>query len=139
MAHFDDIYKSNKDVDKVYSRVNEMFNLGIDEQIEHLNCRFESLHEIIDLVNQTKYYSLTIDNKDLNFQDRSGLFEVLIKFIDNKIANIPTELEELEKERKSRDFDDYRHFYDTEALSEKEGILVNTRKILLKEYRKITN
>jgi hypothetical protein len=123
------------ETNKVYLKINDKFKLDIEQQLRGSGYRFGAFHEIIDLVNDTKYFSIEIENTDLNFQDRDGLFEVLIKFIDKEIANIPNELEDLESQRSARDFDDYRHFYDTEALSEKEHKLSQIKKALVKNFR----
>jgi hypothetical protein len=81
------------------------------------------------------YYIVGINSANLKFQDRNGLVEELIRFINKEIKNIPNELEELESQRSSRDFNDYRHFYDTEALSEKEGKLSQIKKVLIKNIK----
>lgn len=139
MVDFNDIYKSNNGIDKVYTKLNELFYLNIDVQLKGLDYHFETLHEIIDLVNQTTYYSLTIDGTDLNFQDRTGLLEILIKYTERQILNIPQELEALENERhNARYWDDVQHFYETEALSEKEGKLAKLKNKLQKEYDKMS-
>ncbi|MDB5158446.1 MAG: hypothetical protein JWR50_3153 [Mucilaginibacter sp.] len=124
------------EINPTYLKLNDMFKLNIDKQLLNSSCHFESFHEIKDLVNENSYYVAGLDNVDLRFQDRAGLFEVLIKFVDRAIANIPNELEALESQRQSRDFDDYRHFYDTEALSEKEGKLMSIKNQLLKSKKK---
>jgi len=121
--NLNDIYNSEGELNKVYLKIDEMFNLNVDKQLNDLNYRFENFHEIIDLVNNTKYYCIGIENIDLYFQDRNGLFEELIKFIDKEITNIPGELAHLESQRSSRDFDDNRHFIETETLSERQGKL----------------
>ncbi len=139
MVDFNDIYKSNNGVDKVYTKLNELFNINIEAQLKGLDYHFETLHQIIDLVNQTIYYSLTIDGTDLNFQDRTGLFELLIRYTERQISNIPQELEALENERHNARYrDDVQHFYETEALSEKEGKLTKLKNKLQKDYNKLT-
>lgn len=125
------------EINNVYIKVNSLFKLNIESQLKGSGYQFTSFHEIKDLVNDTKYYVLEVDNIDLRFQDRKGLFEVLTKFLDRELANIPDELEALENQRLSRDFDDHRHFYETEGLSEKEGKLVKIKNQLLKEASKI--
>jgi len=136
MSSISSIFKSENELNKPYAKINELFNLNIDNQLKNLGLRFETFHEIIDLVSDAKYYSIGIEGIDLNFQDRKGLLEVLIKFINKQISNIPNELEDLESQRSSRDFNDYRHFYDAEALSEKEGNLVALRTKLMKDLNR---
>ena len=128
---------SESEINPVYLKINEQFKLNIDAQLKGSSYQFNRFYKIHDVVNERDFYSVGIENTNLNFQDRNGLIEVLLKFIDREIANIPNELENLEEERsKSRYWDDTQHFYETEALSEKEGKLSKLKTKLLKELKK---
>jgi hypothetical protein len=128
---------TENEINAVYIKINEQFKLNIDLQLKGLGYRFDRFYKIHDIINARDFYSVGIENTNLNFQDRNGLIEVLIKFVDREIANIPNELESLEEERaKSRYWDDTQHFYETEALSEKEGKLSKLKTKLLKELNK---
>jgi len=125
------------EINSAYLKINELFKLNIDVQLKGSGYRFDRFYEIHDIVNERDFYSVGIENTNLNFQNRNGLIEVLVKFIDREIANIPIELKNLEEERsQSRYWDDSQHFYETEALSEKESKLGKLRAKLLKELNK---
>jgi hypothetical protein len=120
------------EINKVYNKIDEVFELKIDKQLLGSGYTFVSFHEIRDLVNDSNSYTVTIENTDLNFKDRAGFLEVLLKFIDRELEQIPIEYGNLERERAHRDFNDYRHFDVTEALSQKEAKLTKMKSKLMK-------
>jgi hypothetical protein len=138
MTDFNEIFKKDDNTGKVCLLIKEKFDLNIESEFKEMGYRFDTLHEIRNLIDDTGYYSIGMEDMDLNFQDSEGLLELLIKFINKKIADIPDELEALENERsRARNWDDIQHFHETEALSEKEGKLNKVKAKLIREHNKL--
>ena len=121
----------------ICDKIKELFQIDIYSLFNGLNVDFRTLNETSDLVTNHKYFVFGINNMDLKFTNRSGFLDVLLQFIEITIEEIPNEFLALEAEKsKARYWDDVQHFYETEALSEKESKLNKAKIKLLKELKK---
>jgi hypothetical protein len=84
------------EINDVYKKVDKLFKIKLAAQIKGSGLEFNKFTIIQDLVNETQYFILYIDNKKISFINLGEFYSELRKLVEEKLVENKIQLDYIE-------------------------------------------
>lgn len=121
--------------EKIYEILSKLIGLKFKSQIKDSGIVFKKIYRIIDLYTNEEYYSLIINNEQINFKNTSEFVKKFISHLENNINEFEKRFEELQKKSKDKWIDENQIFIENEEIGHHNSKQFN----LLKKMNKFKN
>lgn len=102
--------------EKTYEILSELIGLKFKAQIKDSGIEFKKVYKITDLQTNEEYYSLLVNNEQINFKNKSEFLTEFISLLQNNINEFDRRFDELQKTSNDRWIDENQIYLEHEEI-----------------------
>jgi len=102
--------------ENIYKILSELIGFKFKAQVKNSGIEFKKIYQITNLETNAKYYSLIVNQEQINFKDKTEFIEKFIILLEKNINEFEQRFEELQRISNDRWVDENQLFLEHEEI-----------------------